>query len=91
MSEQGFLFSLELSDEAFFEGMVSDVARAVLGAVGCAGDPGDLTRAVGEVVAAAGRHRPCRISFQTHDAELRVAVSCDGRPGWQTAISLHHT
>ena len=91
MPDQEFIFSLELSDEAFCEGMVNDVARSVLKALGYAGDPGDLTGAIGQVVAAAGRHSGCVVRFQTHDGKLRIAVSCGGHPSWQTVIALPHS
>jgi hypothetical protein len=86
--EQEFVFSLELSDEAFFEGMVNAVARAVLDAVGLAGDAGEVTGAVEQVTAAAGRHGRCQVRFQTHDGKLRIAVSSGGHPSWHTAIAL---
>jgi hypothetical protein len=89
--EQEFIFSLELSDEAFFEGMVDQVARSVLMTLGCAGDRADLTRAVEQVVAAAGRHSRCEVRFQTHDGKLRIVVSAGGHPSWHTAIALPHS
>ena len=91
MPEDEFIFSLELSDEAFCEGMVSEVARSVLKTLGYADDPEGLTSAVAQVVAAAGRHSRCEIRFQTRDGKLRIAISASGHPGWQAAVALPHS
>ncbi|MCC7418120.1 MAG: hypothetical protein IT176_13360 [Acidobacteria bacterium] len=87
MPDQEFAFALELSDGASFEGMVNDVARTIMDAVGCPGDPAALS-AVEQVLAAAGRHSRCAVRFQVRDGRLRIAVTAGGHPEWQASVPI---
>lgn len=90
MSPHEFVFALELSDGARFDAMLTDVARAVLTAVGCAGEPlAKLTHVLHQAVSgAAGGHDRCDVRFQAQAGELRIAVSCQGQPERRTTFAL---
>ena len=77
-----------MSGEAGYEDMVTDIARTVLRSVGYADDPAPLSGAIGQALAAAGAHSPCVLSFHAHDGKLRIAVTSEGHPRWQTAVAL---
>ena len=91
MSDHEFLFALELSDEKTFDGMLADVAHAVLIHVGLARPAIDeLSRALRGALtdgAAAGRRR-CDVRFLAHAGELQIFVTYDGGARWQTTRPL---
>ena len=91
MTDQEFVFSLEMSGEAGFERMVNDLARSVLGSMGYADDPAPLCSAIAQVLAAAGAHTHSVLRFQGHDGKLRISVMADGHARWQTSIALPHS
>jgi hypothetical protein len=87
-----FLFALELSEDARrLDGMLTDVAAAVLGHVGFSGEGVNrITAGLREALAAgaAGRQARCDVAFRAHAGELQIVVSCSGRPEWRTTVPL---
>jgi len=86
-----FLFALELSDETRFGAMLNEVAAAVLGYAGYAGDrlttvAATLRQVLG--AAAAAGHSRCDVRFCAHAGELMIVVACAGHPEWRTTLSL---
>lgn len=91
MSAHEFVFALDLSDAARFDAMLTEVAKAVLRAVGCTGEPlARVTAALRQAVSAGAderRHR-CDVRFQAHAGQLRIAVAYAGQPEWHTTVAL---
>ena len=91
MSAHEFLFALELTDTVRFEAMLTEVARAVLGSVGCAGDAlASLTKLLRQALptgAGCGGRR-CDLRFIAHAGELQIIVSYAGQPEWRTTLAL---
>jgi hypothetical protein len=91
VSDHDFLFALELSDEKAFDGMMTELAQAVLGHVGLAKAAIDeLARELHGALAdgtAAGRRR-CDVRFLAHAGELQIFVVYDGGANWQTTRRL---
>jgi hypothetical protein len=91
VSDHEFLFALELSNEPPFDGMLTELAKAVLVHVGLARPAIDeLSGAfVGALArgAAHGRRR-CDVRFLSHAGSLRIAVSFDGGDQWETSRPL---
>ena len=89
MSESEFLFALELSDEASFERMLTEIAGAVFLHLGL-GRPAvdalvaDVRRALG-AGKAEGR---CEVRFVVRGGELEIVVSPPGAPDWRTRRAL---
>jgi hypothetical protein len=87
-----FLFALELPDGARrLDGMLTDLAAAVLGHVGYRGEGlMEITAVLREAITAgaAGRRHRCDVAFRAHAGELQVVVSCGGRPEWRTTLTL---
>lgn len=91
MPDLEFLFALELSDQAHFDAMLSQVAAAVLGYAGCSGQRlEDMSARLREELTAgpAGSHHRCDVQFRAHAGELLITVSCAGRPEWRTTLAL---
>ena len=91
MSDPEFLFALELSDEASFDRMLTDIADAVflhLGLTRPAVDAlvADMRAALGGS-ADAGR-RPCTVRFAVRAAEIEIVVAHDGAAEWRTRRPL---
>ena len=91
MSDSVFLFALELSDEASFDRMLNDVAKAVFVHLGIARADIDalaaeLRGALGD--AARAGHRRCELRFRVQDAELEVVVTSGGGAAWRAARRL---
>jgi len=91
VSDHEFLFALELSDEKTFDGMLAEVARAVLVYVGLAqpaiDDVSGALRTALAKVAAAGRHR-CDVRFLARAGQLQIVVAYDGGAPWETTRPL---
>ena len=91
MPDLEFLFALELSDEAPFDVMLTQVAAAVSSYAGYAGDGlAEVTALLHEELAAgaaAGHHR-CDVQFRAHAGELQITVSYPGRPEWRITRAL---
>jgi hypothetical protein len=89
--EQEFLFALDLSGGVPLDGMLAELARAVLGHVGCASPAIDaLTGQLGAALAehgANGRGR-CEVRFRARRGELEIIVAGAGRPDWRTICPL---
>ena len=91
MPDQDFLFALDMSGEPPYDGMLSELARAVLGHVGCASPAIDaLARQVGAALTerAANGTRRCEVRFRARDGELEIIVAGAGRPDWRTTCPL---
>ena len=91
MPDHEFVFALELSDETRFSAMLNDVAMAVLGYAGCAGDrQATVTAALRQALgtAAAAGHSRCDVRFSARAGELKIVVACAGHPEWQTTLAL---
>jgi hypothetical protein len=90
VSVHEFVFALELSDGARFDAMLTDLARAVLNAAGCSGEPlVKLTALLHQALSDAARgHDRCDVRFQAHAGELRIAISCAGQPERRTTFTL---
>ena len=91
MPEQEFLFALDMSGEPPFDGMLAELARAVLGHVGCAhGAIDTLTGQLGVQLAerAANGRRRCEVRFRARGGELKIVVAGAGRPDWRTTCPL---
>jgi len=91
VSDHEFLFALELSDEKTFDGMLADVAQAVLVHVGLGRPAIDelsqaLRAALGQV-SAAGRQR-CDVRFLARAGQLQIVVTYDGGAPWETTRPL---
>jgi hypothetical protein len=87
-----FLFALDVPEDArCLDGMLTDVAAAVLGHVGYTGERlAEVTASLRDALAAgtrARRHR-CDVAFRAHAGELQIVVSCGGRPEWRTKLAL---
>jgi hypothetical protein len=87
-----FLFALELSeDERRLDGMLTDVAAAVLAHVGYHGE--GLTEVKAALRGAlagsvAGRRPRFELAFRAHAGQLQIVVSCGGRPEWRTTLAV---
>ena len=91
MSDHEFLFSLQLSDEAYFEQMLSDLAGAVLTYVGYAPPASDeMRRVLREALAAGAAHggERCQVRFRAHGGELQLAVEYADGVEWHTTRAL---
>jgi hypothetical protein len=90
VSDPEFLFALELSDEASFDRMLTDIADAVFLHLGLTRRPsmagrGRARRAGG--AADAGK-RPCTVRFAVRAAEIEIVVAHDGAAEWRTRRPL---
>ena len=87
MSDHEFLFSLELSDEASFDRMLTDIADAVFLHLGLTRPAVDAlvadVRTALSGAADAGR-RPCAVRFAVRAGEIEVVVAHDGSAEWRT-------
>jgi hypothetical protein len=91
VSDHEFLFALELSDEKTFDGMLAELAQAVLVYVGL-GRPAidDLSRALRGALTegAAAGHGRCDVRFLAHAGKLQILVTYGGGARWQTTRPL---
>ena len=91
MPEQEFLFALDMSGDPPFDGMLAELARAVLGHVGCGSAAIDaVTGQLGAQLTerAANGHRRCEVRFRARGGELEIIVAGAGRPDWRTTCPL---
>lgn len=91
MASHEFQFSLALSDEPYFEPMLSDVMTAVLGHVGYTPDEiAEMAAVVRDVLAtgASGGTDRCHVAFEARGGELRIRVAYDGADEWRTTRPL---
>jgi hypothetical protein len=91
VSDHEFLFALELSDEKTFDGMLADLAHAVLVHVGLARPAIDeLSRALHGALkdVATGGQRRCDVRFLAHAGELQILVTYGGGARWHTTRPL---
>ena len=86
MSDPEFLFALELSDEASFDRMLTDIADAVFLHLGLTRPAVDAL--VADVRAALGGRRPCTVRFAVRAAEIEIVVAHDGAAEWRTRRPL---
>jgi hypothetical protein len=90
VSAHEFVFAVELSDGARFDAMLTDVARVVLNAAGCSGEPlAKLTAVLHQALSDAARtHARCDVRFQAHAGELRIGIACAGQAERRTTFTL---
>ena len=91
MSDHEFVFTLELSDEKSFDGMLNELTHAVAAHVGLAKAAVDeLSGAVARALArgAAGGRGRCDVRFLAHAGALKIVVDCDGADRWETSRPL---
>jgi hypothetical protein len=89
--EQEFLFALDISGDPPFDGMLAELARAVLGHVGCGSAAIDaVTGQLGAQLSerAANGRRRCEVRFRARGGELEIIVAGAGRPDWRTTCPL---
>ena len=91
MSDQDFLFALDVSGDPASDQMLADLARTVLGHLGYAGSAIDAL--TGQLQGAlAGRvsdgKRRCQVRFQSEAGQLDIVVSGAGRADWRTSWPL---
>jgi hypothetical protein len=91
VTEQEFLFALDMSGEPPFDRMLADLTRCVLGHVGCHSSAidaltGQLGAALTERAASGGRR--CEVRFLARAGELEIVVVAAGRPDWRTTWPL---
>jgi hypothetical protein len=85
-----FVFALELSDEAHFDGMLSDLTSAVLSHVGYSPSAIEEIRgALRDALAAhsSGNSR-CDVRFAAGSGELLISIAYAGGTEWRTARPL---
>jgi hypothetical protein len=91
VSEQDFVFTLDVSGDPDSDQMVADLARTVLGHVGCASQAiTDLSGQLRSVLAerlSGGKGR-CEVRFQTASGQLEIVVAGAGRAAWRTTCPL---
>jgi hypothetical protein len=86
-----FVFALELSDEPHFDGMLADVARAVLAYVGLQGAAFEKLRTELRTALKAGAaagHPRCDIRFSAHRGQLQITIAYPGRAEWRATRPL---
>ena len=91
MSDQDFLFSVDVSGDPASDQMVADLARTVLGHVGYAHSAIDaLSNQLRAALAgrvAEGKRR-CEVRFRSEGGQLEIIVAGAGRPEWRTTWPL---
>jgi hypothetical protein len=90
VSVHEFVFALELSDEARFDAMLTELAKAVFAATGCSGDALAVFRdRLREALpAAANGHGRCDVRFHADGEKLHVAIHSPGQPERRTTFKL---
>jgi hypothetical protein len=86
-----FVFALELSDEAHFDGMLSDLTSAVLSHVGYSPPAIDELRgALRNALAAgySGGNSRCDVCFAASSGELLISIAYSGGAEWRTVRPL---
>ncbi len=91
MSDQDFLFALDVSGDPASDQMLADLTRTVLGHVGYAHSAidaltGELRAALAEQLAD-GKRR-CEIRFRSRAGQLEIVVAGAGRAAWRTTWPL---
>ena len=91
MSDQDFLFALDVSGDPESDQMVADLARTVLGHVGYANSAidalgGELRAALAERVSSG--KRSCEVRFRSEAGQLEIVVAGAGRAEWRTTWPL---
>jgi hypothetical protein len=91
VSDQDFVFALDVSGDPESDQMVADLARTVLGHVGYASSAigaviGELRTALADrLVAGNGR---CEVRFRAAAGQLEIVVAGAGRAEWRTTRPL---
>jgi len=91
VSDQDFVFALDVSGDSASDQMVADLARTVLGHVGYANSA--IAALSGELRAAFAEHRfdgtgRCEIRFRASAGQLEIVVAGPGRADWRTSWPL---
>jgi len=89
VAESEFLFALELSDEASFERMLTEIADAVFRHLGLdRPDVDTLVADVGRALKAGGGGRPCEVRITAGGGQIETVVAHPGVPEWRTRRAL---
>ena len=91
MSDQDFLFSVDVSADPASDQMLAELARTVLGQVGYANSAIDaLSSELRAALAGreAGGKRRCGVRFRSEGGQLEIVVAGAGRPEWRTTWPL---
>jgi hypothetical protein len=91
VSDQDFLFALDVSGDPTSDQMVADLARTLLGHVGYAGSAIDaLTGQLRSVLAerVSDGIRRCQVRFRAEAGHLEIIVSGANRADWRTTWPL---
>ena len=91
MSDQDFLFALDVSGDPADDQMLTDLTRSVLGHVGYASGAvdalaGELQRAIAD--RRSGGNGRSEIRFRSESGQLEIVVSGAGRADWRTTWPL---
>jgi hypothetical protein len=91
VSDQDFLFALDVSGDPADDPMLADLTRSVLGHVGYA--TGAVDAVTAELRGAIAERRTggngrCEIRFRSESGHLEIVVSGAGRADWRTAWPL---
>jgi hypothetical protein len=86
-----FVFALELSDEPYFEDMLTELAGSVLAHVGYEPPAIEKLRAVVRGALAQGAtdgRRRCDVRFRAESGQLHITVGYAGAAEWRTTQPL---
>jgi hypothetical protein len=91
VSDQDFVFAVDVSGDPADDQMLADLARSVLGQVGYASSAidaltGQLRGALADRVSD-GKRR-CGVRFRSGSGQLEIVVSGAGRADWRTTWPL---
>ena len=91
MSEQDFVFALDVSGDPDSDQMLADLTGTLLGQVGY--PPEGIQPLIAEVRSAlegrtAGGKRRCEVRFRAHGGQLEIVVSGAGAAEWRTTRPL---
>ena len=91
MSDQDFLFALDVSGDPESDQMLADLARTVLGHVGYAHSAIDALSGELRVILAervSDGKRRCEVRFRSEAGQLEIVVAGAGRAEWRTTWPL---
>ena len=91
MSDQDFLFALDVSGNPESDQMLADLARTVLGHVGYAHSAIDALSGELRVILAervSDGKRRCEVRFRSEGGQLEIVVAGAGRAEWRTTWPL---
>ena len=91
MTDQHFVFALDMSGEPPFDRMLTELARTVLSQIGYASPAidalsGELGAALMELAASGGQR--CQVRFVAEGGHLQIVIAAAGCPDWRTSRPL---